>query len=59
MSSQYENVHPGPLPYLADPNDPQSLYWENVVQESATARVYVLTTGAYNFCRSHRYRRRF
>lgn len=49
MSSQSENIHLGPFPYLADPSDPQSLYWENIIQESATARVYALTTGAYNF----------
>ncbi|ODM16131.1 hypothetical protein SI65_08565 [Aspergillus cristatus] len=48
MCSQYENIHLGPFPYLADSNDPQSLYWDNVVQESAAARVYALQTGAYN-----------
>lgn len=49
MCSQYESIHLGPFSYLVNPNDPQSLYWENVVQESGTARVCALHIDVYNF----------
>lgn len=49
MASQYENIHLGPFPYLADPVNPAALFWEDYIQESATARAYAMTTGSYNY----------
>lgn len=49
MASQYENIHLGPFPYLADPGDPEALFWEDIIQESASARAYAMTSGTYNF----------
>ncbi|ROW08155.1 hypothetical protein VPNG_06963 [Cytospora leucostoma] len=49
MASQFEHLHLGPFPYLADAGDPDSLWWENVVQESANGAAYAMMSGAYNF----------
>lgn len=49
MMAQNENLHMAPFPYLADGGDPQSLWWENVIQEGATSRVYAMSSGSYTF----------
>lgn len=52
MAAQAENIHLGPFPYWADEGDPDSLWWENVLQQGANSRAYAYTAASYNFVAS-------
>lgn len=49
MQAQKESIHFGPFPYLADIGDPEALWWEDALSNSAAVRHYSVLSGAYSF----------